>query len=292
MDVFAGSEPREFISFRLGKEANGQPKLVLPRTSNTEEMSTNNNSSVAEKTHVPNESQAVPHTAIPTQEVGLNRLPSAIEIIEGTPSQSSSETNPSGRTSSSSMAKQVTAIPRSQSPDYSPSLINLLASDNSSSEESVQAYFARRVSSMEAGTSKLPSTEDQGAFGKESESEAVAVTPAANSSSSEETMTPDPSKEIHLGSQTRTENDSETELEHQANKRPRIGSVVTTAAPPRPESTPKTASSSTLVPPVHSSDEMEQEMPSVHKALSSSEFGLTLTESPLPTPLGLQLHKL
>ena len=78
MDVFAGSEPREFIPFRLGKEANGQPNLVLPGTSNTEETPKCNNPSVAEETDGPNESEAAPDTTMSSQGVTLNRLPSAI----------------------------------------------------------------------------------------------------------------------------------------------------------------------------------------------------------------------
>ena len=127
---------------------------------------------------------------------------------------------------------------------------------------------------METGTTKRPPTDSQGTIPKESESEAVAVTPAANTSSSEETVTPDPANEIHLGIQAQTENDSGTELGHQVKKRPRIGSVATTDEPPQTELFSKTTTSVNLVPPVHSSDEMDQEMPSSHKALSSSEFGL------------------
>ena len=180
MDVFAGSEPSELISFRSGKEANGQPNLVLLGTSNTKETPTCNNPSVAEKTHGPIESEAAPDNAMSPQVVTLNRLPSAIETIEGTPSQSLSENNLSEKTSTSSLAKRVTTTFMSQSPDYSPSLIILLASDNSSSEESVQAYFARKVNSMEMGAIKRPSTDSQGTIPRRSESEAVTVTPAVN----------------------------------------------------------------------------------------------------------------
>ena len=99
-------------------------------------------------------------------------------------------------------------------------------------------------------------------------------------------MTPGPANEIHLGIQTQTEDDSGSELGHQANKRPRIGSVVTTDAPLQLESFPKTTSSSTLVPPVHSSDEMDQVMPPVHKALSSSEFGFDTDRESTTNPAG------
>ena len=88
-----------------------------------------------------------------------------------------------------------------QSPDHSPSLINLLASDNSSSEESVRAYFARKVNFMEMEATKRSLTDSQRTIPKESESEAVTVTPATNTSSGEKIVAPDPADETHLGTQ-------------------------------------------------------------------------------------------
>ena len=61
---------------------------------------------------------------------------------------------------------------------------------------------------------------------------------------------------------------------HQANKRPRIGSVVITDGPPQTELFSTAISSTNLIPPVHSSDEMEHEMPLTSTALSTSKFGL------------------
>ena len=38
MDLFAGSEPRKFISFRLGKESNGQTPQTSLETDNVTEI--------------------------------------------------------------------------------------------------------------------------------------------------------------------------------------------------------------------------------------------------------------
>ena len=87
MDIFAASEPREFISFHLGIEANSQPILALPGTSNTEEFPTCNNPNVAEETISPNVTKGEPGITTSFQTVPFNRLPSAIENFKGTPSQ-------------------------------------------------------------------------------------------------------------------------------------------------------------------------------------------------------------
>ena len=173
------------IPFHLGKEPIGQPKQTYPGTSSTEETPASNNPNVAGETISPDESKNEPGCATSSQIVTLDRLPSAIEIIECTPSQSSSEIDHSEKTSSSVVAKNVTTIFMSQSPDYSPCLINLLASDSSSSEETVQAYFNQKVISMEMEAPKRSLPDSQRLIPKESEIEAVTVTPAANTSSGE-----------------------------------------------------------------------------------------------------------
>ena len=84
MDLFPGSEPRNFISFRLGKESNRQPHQTSLEIDNATEfspvaqsttkiMSPGTEESDTGRAHA---QQLAGEIAIP------NLLPSAIEIIE------------------------------------------------------------------------------------------------------------------------------------------------------------------------------------------------------------------
>ena len=156
MDNFAGSEPREFIPFHLSKGPNGQPRQAMSEGNQTEDLHINPSPDAAEQTTSPSVSENLLSTAPESRPASPPLLPSAIEIVEGTPSQSSTEADCSERANSANAVKEASASHVSQSPDYSPSMINLLASDNSSSAESLQTYFGRKVSIMEATGTESP----------------------------------------------------------------------------------------------------------------------------------------
>ena len=155
MDSFAGSEPREFIPFYLGIDANGQPVQEStenngignePGAANSQAAQETNSTSVNEGVLVSSQQTSCP---LITRELP----PTSIEIIEDAGSQSSST---QGNTEGTRIDLLTTMDPASQSPhspDYSPSLINMLASDQSSSEESIQSYFARKVKCTEGDAS-------------------------------------------------------------------------------------------------------------------------------------------
>ena len=107
-------------------------------------------------------------------------LTSGIEIIEETSSHASLGQDSKGTNSPES---SIQADPKSQlsgSPDYSPSLINLLATDASSSEESVQAYFARKMMSLGDETFTHGAPSETNSSLKASESGKLCVTPGLN----------------------------------------------------------------------------------------------------------------
>ena len=180
MDIFAGSEPREFISFRLGKESNGQPTRTESESNSNGETSMIPNPPAAEETHGL-EAQETTVTSPTMPSLGpLRLLTSGIEIIEETSSHASLEQDSKGTDSPES---SIQADPKSQlpgSPDYSPSLINLLATDASSSEESVQAYFARKMMSLGDETFTQGAPSETNSLLKASESGKLCVTPGLN----------------------------------------------------------------------------------------------------------------
>ena len=90
MDNFAGSEPREFIPFHLSKGPNGQPRQAMSEGNQTEDLHINPSPDAAEQTTSPGVSESLLSTAPESRPTSPPLLPSAIEIVEGTPSQSSS----------------------------------------------------------------------------------------------------------------------------------------------------------------------------------------------------------
>ena len=150
MDSFAESEPREFIPFNLGNESNGQPT----QTSNSESIRENNliqHTDEAAQTSSPVTVEEATSTSKQTTSppTSPSILPTAIEIIEGSGSQASSEQDPTARNSESSTPAVSQQTPQLPSPDYTPSVINPFASGNSSSGESNQAYLNRKIGSLE-----------------------------------------------------------------------------------------------------------------------------------------------
>ena len=99
MDIFAGSEPREFISFRLGKESNGQPTRTESESNSNGETSMITNPPAAEETHGL-EAQGTAITSPTTPSPGpLRLLTSGIEIIEEASSHASLEQDSKGTNS-------------------------------------------------------------------------------------------------------------------------------------------------------------------------------------------------
>ena len=162
MDSFAGSKPCKFIPFYLGTETNGQPAQTSTDSRTINGSTTLQQSNEAEQT---NRLTNVTDTSTsPNQVVAstmpLSLLPTAIEIIEDSTSHSSTSQDPVENASSKSSIPEDLAPKRPHSPDYSPSLINLLASEDSSSGESVQAYIARKVKDQTVEESEVCSSKE------------------------------------------------------------------------------------------------------------------------------------
>ena len=285
MDNFAGSEPREFIPFHLSKGPNGQPRQTMSEGNQTEDLHIKPSPDAAEQTTSPGVSENLLSTAPESRSASPPLLPSAIEIVESTPSQSSTEADCSERANSATAVKEASASHVSQSPDYSPSMINLLASDNSSSVESLQTYFGRKVSSMEATGTESPVGLNLPVPPKESVSEPITITPVRPGTTAEGHEVPTPAGETTASAPASLEDEAGPESERRASKRPRIGSATTSLHPPITEFR-TILSSSQKEPSVQSSDEMEQEVTPAHVVLSSSEFAADTDHDSTTNPTG------
>ena len=144
MDSIAGSEPRETIPFYLAKGANTQPAQTSTGNNEIGAIPEAVNSNAAQETAGTNPVVGIStSTQLPLPQTSSHELlPSGIEIIEDISSQSSSGHECSGRSSVDLPTTRDLASQLPQSPDHSSSLIKMLASDNKSSGESVQAYFS------------------------------------------------------------------------------------------------------------------------------------------------------
>ena len=140
-----------FYSFYSGTETNVQPAQTSTDSGTISSRPTLLQPNVAEETD--RLTNVVDTATFPNQiassPMPLKLLQSAIEIIEEATSKSLSGHGPVDNTATQSSISGDPASKRSQSPDYSPSLINMLASENSSSGESVQAYVARKIRDQE-----------------------------------------------------------------------------------------------------------------------------------------------
>ena len=154
-----------------------------------------------------------------------NLLPSAIENIEESSSHASMKYDLGGQSPAASVTEPDPKSQRPQSPDYSPSLLKLLVTDNSSSGESLQSYVARKLVAREEneGTetiSKTGPSNTQIIQSKTSVSEAITITPVAISS----TCIPGPSTETpvvtFLGPPGPNSNQAESEHSRCSTKRP------------------------------------------------------------------------
>ena len=285
MDNFAGSEPRNFIPFYLGEKSNGQPRQVRAEDNQNEEPPMNPSTDVAEETVSPGTAENVLQTDPGTQSTSVHLLPGAIEIIDGTPSQGSTEKDSSEPNDSSIAALKTFSSNIPQSPDYSPSLLNLLKTDNSSSGESVQSYFTKNVSRIERGPNESPLVVGPSSSQRESVSDPITINPGPSTrvvADLEATKPEDVTSAQQLDS-------PETESEHEggqvASKRPRIGSTTAFGSYPQTESQ-TTNISGNKEPSDQSSDGMELEGAQAHAILSSSEFAVDTDHDSITNPAG------
>ena len=226
MDSFAGSEPREFIPFLLGTESNGQP--VQTSTNNEsigennptqrpdESVQTSSPSTEIEATTLHN-----PTTSLPTSP---SILPTAIEIIEGSGSQTSSGHDSSVKNVALTSVDHQTTD-RQESPDYTPSMVNPFASGNSSSGESIQAYLNRKIGSLEGDLQRQEALGEANVGVKASESEPSMMIPTTSFQLSPVLQGPSGSKVSFLGPVVSSNPPTETERTQGTHKRPRVGST-------------------------------------------------------------------
>ena len=285
MDNFAGSEPRNFIPFYLGERSNGQPRQVLAEDNENEELPMNPATDVAEKTVSPGTAENVLPTDPRTQSTSVHLLPSAIEIIEGTPSQGLTEKDSSEPIDSSTAALKTFSSNIPQSPDYSPSLLNLLKTDNSSSGESVQSYFTKKVSRIERGLNESPLVVSPSSSQKESVSDPITNNPGPSTRVEADLEAAKPEDVTSAQQLDSPETESEHEGGQVASKRPRIGSTTAFGSYSQTESQPANLSGN-KEPSVQSSDEMELEGAQAHAALSSSEFAVDTDHDSITNPAG------
>ena len=112
-------------------------------------------------------------------------------------------------------------------PDYSPSLINMLASDHSSSEESIQSYFARKIKYKEGEeANKDDSTKTLPPI-RESDSSPMTITPAGNSTQGDKSAGTGLTSVTFLGPRVPSSDEPEREQDRRANKWSRFGSAST-----------------------------------------------------------------
>ena len=163
MDSFAGSEPRDFIPFNLGTESNGQPTQTSTNNESIRENNLTQRPDEAAQTSSPATVREATSTSKQSTSPPLSPSisPTAIEIIEGSGSQASSEQDSSARNADSSTPAVSQQTLRPLPPDYTPSVINPFASGNSSSGESIQAYLTRKIGSLEEDLRKQEALVEQ-----------------------------------------------------------------------------------------------------------------------------------
>ena len=218
MDSFAGSEPRDFISFSLANESNGQPAQTDKSPNGSGDDDLDQRSSVVQET-------VSPTVANRTDEISpltfTGCLPTGIEIIEGSGTQSSTEQGSSVKDAASIESPVQGCIPRPSSPDYSPSFVNPLASGNSSSAESIQAYLNRKIQSLEKDMRDNEDRVDKGDNPKASESEPLTLIPSTSFQLSPKGQEPSSQRVSFLGPPPGSFQLPEPERTQGSQKRPR-----------------------------------------------------------------------
>ena len=95
--------------------------------------------------HEVEKSSTAPISHASDQQSFAKVFPTAIEIFEESSSRTSGTQETEGGVSPDTLTEMDPKAQGLQSPDYSPSLLELLGSDASSSEESMQAYLSRKL---------------------------------------------------------------------------------------------------------------------------------------------------
>ena len=159
-------------------------------------------------------------------------LPTAIEIIEESSSQTSGTQETEGGVSPDTLTEMDPKAQGLQSPDYSPSLLKLLGSDPSSSEESMQAYLSRK---LDTRTEEVDEPGPSGRQTKCSINDPIPLNPSLNLAL--ETDGPKSSEPvvIFLAPLSESEQQIGTDGPRGSAKRPRIGSSVTVDTQPPPK---------------------------------------------------------
>ena len=221
MDSFAGSEPLEFISFRLGNESNGQPSQTDKSPNGSGDDYLDQRSSVVQETVSPTVVNRTDEMSPLTSTVCL---PTGIEIFEGSGTQSSTDQGSSVKDAASIGSPVRGRTPKQPSPDYSPFFVNPLASGNSSSGKSIQAYLDRKIQSLEKDMRDHENRLGKGDNSKASESEPLTLIPSTSFQFSPTGQCPSGPKVSFLGPSPGSSQLSEPERTQSSQKRPRIGS--------------------------------------------------------------------
>ena len=141
------------------------------------------------------------------------------------------------RSSAASVTEPDPMSQRPQSPDYSPSLLRLLGTVNSSSGESFQSYLARKLVDRGEGeeVSKIGepgSSSRQNLGSKTNVSDAITITPAVNSSTDIPGLSATTPVVTFLGPPGLSASQTESERSRSSTKRPRAGSYSASGIEP------------------------------------------------------------
>ena len=177
MDLFAGSEPRKFISFHLDKEQTGQPLQEVDQA--TEQSASDASATVPDKTSTqlnPLEQDTVSTGQNLKSPVDPVEEPMETQAYEQAANSSTGDSNtsfgtvienlvmdqqsnePDATAPAQGASEAITDPQDAESRDLTKLLPNneILLQDSSSSQESCLTYFTRRMEELGAGDSTIP----------------------------------------------------------------------------------------------------------------------------------------
>ena len=201
MNLFVGSEPRNFISFHLDKEQTGQPLQEAEQA--PEQNASDANATVPENTSTKLtllEQDTASLGKNPNPPIGLIEEPMETQAYEQVANSSTGDSNTSFGTAIENLvtdhqsnepdanapaqeASVAIANPQDAESHDLPKLPpnnEILLQDSSSSQESCQTYFTRRMEELEAGDSTIPIPEVTVLPEKESFGGDLVLTPGTN----------------------------------------------------------------------------------------------------------------
>ena len=173
------------------------------------------------------------------------------------------------------------------SPDYSPSLISIIASDHSSSGESIQSYFARKIKCKEGEETNEGDLSKTLPPIKESDSSPITITPASNLTQGGESTGTGLTSITFLGPRPQSSDEPEREQDRRANKRPRFGSASTSGTHLQSEVPSQSSVQMSCGLHTQDTDEMEQD-PFIGRPVtcSNSEAGIETDVESTHNPAG------